>query len=242
MGLLKRPWWGWGEGGDGDPCTLNRVIPTHTQIRVEGSKSLLSRYQVGNFISIKSHQPWLSWTRFQQAFPVGLGTVCAESGRGVCTGDNMHLPLKPGWPHHCLLHFLNIALTLLKCSQAQAWVYVTLAEEELDSQEDYLTEPRLMGGRCSSEPTSPYRVLDGPGPHQVRGSPRGSRWQLEVSMWPADDRARRKTKRDDPNLGRNHGYEDLGMGVQDNRRLGKFPNARKEDSSRGVKEAWHAHG
>lgn len=32
------------------------------------------------------------------------------------------------------------------------------------------------------------------------------------------------------------------MGVQDNRRLGKFPNARKEDNSRGVKEAGHAHG
>jgi hypothetical protein len=50
----------------------------------------------------------------------------------------------------------------------------------------------------------------------------------------------RKTKRDDPNWGRNHGFEDLGMGVENNRRLGKFPNARKEDSSRGVKEVQHA--
>lgn len=122
-------------------------------------------------------------------------------------------------------------------------MHVALADEELGSQqEDCLTEPRPMEGRCSSEPTSPYRVLDGPGPHPLRGSLRGSRRQLEVSTCPAEGRARRKTKRDDPNLGRNHGYEDLGMGMKDNRRLGKFPNARKEDSPRGVKEAQHAPG
>lgn len=43
-------------------------------------------------------------------------------------------------------------------------------------------------------------------------------------------------------MGRNHGDEDFGMRVEDNRRLGTFPNARKEDSSRGAKEAQHAHG
>lgn len=61
-----------------------KVIPTHTQIRAEGSRSLLPRYQVGNLISTKGHQPWLSWTRFQQAFPVGLGTACAGSWEGLC--------------------------------------------------------------------------------------------------------------------------------------------------------------
>lgn len=171
-----------------DPFTLNQVIPIHTQVRVEGSKSLPPRYQeVSNLISTKRHQPWLSWTRFQQAFPAGLGTACAGSGRGACsTGDNVHLPPDLGWPHHCPLHFLNVVLTLLNCSQDQAWVYVALAEEELGSKQDCLTEPRPMGGRCSSEPTSPYRVLGAAGSHQVRGSLRGSRWQLEVSTWPAE--------------------------------------------------------
>lgn len=121
-------------------------------------------------------------------------------------------------------------------------MYVALAEEELGSWGDYLIEPRPMGGRRSSKPTSPYRVLDGLGPHQLRGSPRGSRWQLEVSKWPEDDRSRRKSKRDDPNLGRNHGYEDLGMGVQDNARLGRFPMLGRKTVPRGVKEAQHARG
>lgn len=47
-------------------------------------------------------------------------------------------------------------------------------------------------------------------------------------------------------LGKDCASEDLGMGAgietQFRRRLGKFPNAEREDCSRGGKEAWHAHG